>query len=145
MNYEFGDRSDAKSRAAKIRDLFVAGSTIHEHAELCIEHGVWTDSEIRGMASIQARNEVRSALGVLTPEGVPFAGPTPTRKDSAPVWRQMTFWSKRDFDYNYSAYKRRELSNARVAANIARVCEERFGVPPMFIEIENESNEETDS
>lgn len=138
MNYEFGDRSDAKSRAAKIRELFVAGTTIHEHAEFCIEQGVWTDSEIRGMASIQARNEVRAALGVLTSEGVPFAGPTPTRKNSVPVWRQMAFWSKRDFDYNYSAYKRREHANGRVAANIARVCEERFGEPPTFIEIEDE-------
>jgi hypothetical protein len=140
MNYEFGDRSDDKSRATKIRELFIAGSTIQEHAEYCIQQGIWTDSELRGMASREARNEVRAALGSLTPEGVPFAGPTPTRKDRVPVWRQMEFWSKQDFDYNYSAYKRRERENGRIATNIARVCEERFGAPPIFIEIEDEPN-----
>lgn len=140
MKYQFGDRSDDQSRAARIRQLFT-GSTIKDHTEYCIEQGVWTDSEIRGLASVQARNEVRAALNALTPEGVPFAGPTPTRRDSAPVWRQMAFWSKRDFDYNYSAYKRREQANGRVAANIARVCEERFGKPPIFLEPEEDEPE----
>jgi hypothetical protein len=142
MNYEFGDRSDAKSRAAKIRALFTKGSTIQEHAEFCIQQGVWTTSELRGLASIQARNEVRDALGILTEEGVPFAGPTARRKNHVPVWKQMAFWSKVDFDYNYSAYKRRERANGRVAANIARVCEERFGEPPNFIEIEDEPSDQ---
>jgi hypothetical protein len=135
MNYTFGDRSDEKSRAARIRSLFVVGSTIHEHAERCVEHGVWTESELRGMAAIQSRAEVRAALGQITPEGVPFAGPTETRKGRAPVWRQMEFWSKRDFDYNYSEYRRRERANGAAAMAIARVCRERFGDDPVYIEI----------
>jgi hypothetical protein len=134
MKYQFGDRSDDKSRASVIRSLFVVGSTIQEHTERCIENGAWTESELRGMASIQARAEVRDALGQITSEGVPFAGPTETRKEQSPVWRQMEFWSKRDFDYNYSEYKRRERANAKVATAIARVCRERFGEDPIFID-----------
>lgn len=159
MNYQFGDRSEESSRAQKIRALFTAGTTIQEHTEVCIRQDVWTQSELLGMASIQARAEVREALGQLTPEGVPFAGPTSQRrvvseeegaeseeeeseeeesekprakrKISAPIWRQMEFWSKRDFDYNYTAYKRRERQNAKIAGNIARVCRERYGEDPI--------------
>jgi len=138
MKYEFGDRSEDKPRAALIRSLFVVGSTIQEHAERCVQEGVWTDSELRGMATIQARAEVRAALGQLTPDGVPFAGPTETRKGRAPVWRQMEFWSKRDFDYNYSEYRRREYANGRIAQNIARLCRERFGADPVYVEFEDE-------
>jgi hypothetical protein len=133
MNYEFGDRSDDGSRARRIRELFVAGTTIAEHAEYCVHQGVWSDSELMGMASIRARDEVRAALGELTPDGVPFAGPTPQRKGRKPIWRQMDFWSKRDFDYNYTAYKRREAANGHVAENIARVCRERFGENPVLL------------
>jgi hypothetical protein len=86
------------------------------------------------MATIQARAEVRDALGAITAEGVPFAGPTATRKESLPVWRQMAFWSKRDFDYNFSAYKQRAQANDRIAQAIARVCRERFGSDPLYIE-----------
>jgi hypothetical protein len=50
MKYSFGDVSDQKSRASKIRALFVVGSTIQEHTEHCIANGVWTDSELRAMA-----------------------------------------------------------------------------------------------
>lgn len=131
MNYEFGDRSERSSRPKQIRELFVAGRTIGEHAEICIRSGVWTDSEILGMASIQARAEVRDALGQITADGVPFAGPTPLKKGRAPIWRQLEFWSKRDFDYNYTAYKRRERQNGAVALNIARVCRERYGEDPV--------------
>ena len=139
MSYEFGDRSESKSRASRIREAFVAGTTINAHTEYCLATlKIWTDSEIRGMASIQARAEVREALGVITTDGVPFAGPTPARDGHAPIWQQMEFWSKSDFDYNYSAYKRREVANARIAANIARVCEERFGEPPMLVDVEDE-------
>jgi len=139
MKYQFGDRSDDSSRAAKIRALFVKGSTIEAHAETCIDAGCWTQSELRAMAALQVRAEVRAALGKLTDDGVPFAGPTRTRKGGKPVWRQMEFWSKQDFDYNYSAYKRRARANDKVAQSIARVCRERFGSDPIFIEeIEDE-------
>jgi hypothetical protein len=138
MTYQFGDRSDEKSRAAIIRSLFVVGSTIQEHAERCIENGVWTESELRGMAAIQARAAVRDALGQITPEGIPFAGPTATRRGRSPLWRQVDFWSKADFDYNFSEYKRREKANGKVAAAIARVCRERFGQDPTYIEDEPE-------
>jgi hypothetical protein len=141
MKYQFGDRSNEESRAAKIRALFKPGTTIAEHAEYCLREGVCTESEILGMASRAFRNEVRAALGALTAEGVPFAGPTGTRKDQAPVWRQMEFWSKKDFDYNYSAYKRREMANGFVAGNIARLCLQRYGVEPTFIEGEPEGEE----
>ena len=77
MNYEFGDRSDEKARARKIRELYLPGSTINETASRCVQNGVWTDSELLGMATTQARAEVRDALGVITAEGIPFAGPTP--------------------------------------------------------------------
>ena len=141
MNYQFGDRTSPESRAKLIRSLFVAGSTIQEHTEHCIEQKVWTKSEIRGMAAIQARNEVRDALGYITTGGVPFAGPTSTRKEvddgqrkrEVPVWRQMTFWSKRDFDYNFTAYQRRADANRDIAVNIARLCRERFGQDPIFL------------
>ena len=139
MKYQFGDRTDERSRAQVIRALFTVGSTIQEHTEHCINEGVWSDSELRGMASQQARAEVRAALGLIREDGVPFAGPTETRKSKRPVWRQMEFWSKRDFDYNYYAYRRRERDNAKVAKAIARVCVERFGEEPVFIEaIEDE-------
>jgi hypothetical protein len=134
MNYAFGDRSDEQSRAAKIRALFTSGTTIQEHAERCVEYGVWTQSELRGMAALQARAEVREALGQIQPEGVPWAGPTSSHKGSAPVWRQMEFWSKADFDFNYSAYRTRERANAKIANAIARVCRERFGVDPTFVD-----------
>jgi hypothetical protein len=147
MNYQFGDRTSPESRATQIRSLFVAGSTIQEHTEHCIEQKVWTKSEIRGMAAIQARNEVRDALGYITTDGVPFAGPTAARKDvddgkrqrEVPVWRQMAFWSKRDFDYNFTAYQRRANENHQIAENIARLCRERFGRDPVFL-----SDEEVD-
>jgi hypothetical protein len=144
MRYQFGDRSEEHSRAAQIRSLFIAGTTIAEHAELCVEKGIWTDSELRGMASMQARTEVREALGKIMPNGAPFAGPTPGRKEASdgknrvPIWKQMEFWLKVDFDYNYSAYKRRERANGNVAASIARVCIDRYGVEPNFIEEEEE-------
>jgi ParB family chromosome partitioning protein len=67
-------------------------------------------------------------------EGIPWAGSTETCKGRSPVWRQVDFWSKRDFDFNYSAYKRRANSNAKIAENIARACRERFGVGPTYIE-----------
>ena len=92
---------------------------------------VWTESEILGMASLQAREEVRTALGQITAEGIPFAGPTQGHKGRAPVWRQCEFWSKADFDYNYTAYKKRSRQNDRIAANIARVCRERYGEDPI--------------
>jgi len=133
MKYSFGDRTEPASRAEQIRALFVTGSTVAQHAELCVEKGVWSESELLGMASITARQEVREALGALTSAGVPFAGPTAQRSDKAPVWKQIEFWSKEDFDYNWSAYKIRELSNRRVADNIARVCLERYGEPPSYI------------
>ena len=141
MNYQFGDRTSPESRARRIRSLFVAGFTIQEHAEHCIQQSVWTKSEIRGMAAVQARNEVRDALGYITTDGVPFAGPTGTRKEvddgqrkrEVPVWRQMAFWSKRDFDYNFTAYQRRANANRQVAENIARLCRERFGRDPVFL------------
>jgi hypothetical protein len=85
------------------------------------------------MASIQARAEVRAALGQITAQGVPFAGPTPQFKERAPIWRQMELWSKRDFDYNFTAYKRRVIANDDVAENIDRVCRERFGLPATFL------------
>ena len=135
MSYTFGDRSDHKSRASLIRSYFTAGRTINAHTELCVERGVWTESELRGLATTQARAEVRDALGQITAEGVPFAGPTPQHEGRSPVWRQMDFWSKRDFDYNYSSYKRREMSNGQIANNIARVCRERFGEDPVYIEL----------
>jgi len=136
MKYTFGDTSDAKSRGATIRALFAVGSTINDLTEKCIDAGVWTSSEIRGLAVLQARAEVRAALGIITQEGIPFAGPTASRKGRSPIWRQMDFWSKVDFDYNYSAYKRREIANGKVAENIARVCEERFGAVPTYIDID---------
>lgn len=139
MSYEFGDRSESKSRAARIREAFVAGTTVNAHAEYCLNTlKLWTESEVRGMASIQARAEVREALGVITADGVPFAGPTPAREGRTPIWKQMEFWSKVDFDYNYSAYKRREVANGRIAANIAHVCLNRFGAPPILIDIEDD-------
>jgi hypothetical protein len=148
MKYSFGDISDAKSRSAKIRALF-HGATIQEHTEHCIDAGLWTESELRGMAAREAREEVRAALGEITEDGVPWAGPTRTHrappedeseasvqsgehKRRAPIWRQMDFWSKADFDYNYSAYKRRAHANDQVAENIARVCRERFGTNPEY-------------
>jgi hypothetical protein len=141
VNYQFGDRTSPESRARQIRSLFVAGSTIQEHTEHCIQQKVWTQSEIRGMAAIQARNEVRDALGYIGVEGVPFAGPTGThkevddgqRKRQVPVWRQMAFWSKRDFDYNFTAYRRRADANQQIAENIAQLCRERFGQEPIFL------------
>jgi hypothetical protein len=131
-NYQFGDVADDRSRAGRIRDAFVSGTTIHEHTEKCMRDGVWTETEIRGMAMVQARHEVRSALGQLTEEGVPFAGPTISRRDKVPVWRQLELWSKRDFDYNFTAYQRRANANRQVAENIARLCRERFGRNPVF-------------
>jgi hypothetical protein len=114
MKYSFGDVSDQKSRAAKIRALFV-GSTIQEHTERWINAGLWTESELRAVAARGLRAEVRDALGQITEDGVPWAGPTSTRRPPAedesensawaPVWRQLDFWSKKDFDYNYTAYK----------------------------------------
>jgi hypothetical protein len=139
MRCQFGDHTDAKSRAQIIRALFVVGSTIQAHTEHCIDEGVWSDSELRGMATQQARAEVRAALGIILDDGIPFAGPTETRNGKKPVWRQMEFWSKRDFDYNYSAYRRRERDNGKVAKAIARVCVERFGETPVFIEDEPET------
>jgi hypothetical protein len=132
--YQFGDGSNVNSRAAKIRELFVAGTTIYDHTEFCFDHDVWTKSEQRGLAISQARTEVREALGQLGPDGVPWAGATQNRKDGKPIWRQEELWSKRDYDFNYSAYRKRELSNRRIAANISRKCVLRFGEPPQFID-----------
>ena len=135
MNYRFGDVSDPSSRAGKIRALFRPGTTIAQHSEYCLRKGVLTESEILGMASSAFRAEVRDALGQIMDGGMPFAGPTRTRKDNRPAWRQTEFWSKRDFDYNYSEYKRREQANGRVAAAIARECRSRFGADPVYVEI----------
>jgi hypothetical protein len=140
VKYTFGDLSDQKSRAAKIRALFV-GSTIQEHTERCIDAGLWTESELRAVAARGLRAEVRDALGQITEDGTPWAGPTSTRRPPAedesetsaraPVWRQLDFWSKKDFDYNYTAYRRRARDNDHVAENIARACRERFGADPV--------------
>jgi hypothetical protein len=139
MRYQFGEPpQDKASRAMKIREAFIPGSTIQEHTEHCINLGIWSESELRAMAAREARNEVRAALGAITAEGVPFAGATPTRKGGRPVWRQMQFWSKADFDYNYSQYRRRAKDNEKVAVAIARVCRERFGEDPTYYEIEDE-------
>jgi hypothetical protein len=129
MKYQFGDVSDDQvSRAAKIRALFVSGRSVAAHAEICIDANVWTESEKRSMIAAQARAEVRAALGQLTEEGVPWAGPCGFGKE--PKWRQMEFWSLHDFDMNYTAYLRRERSNGKVADSIARVCRERHGRDP---------------
>jgi hypothetical protein len=130
--YKFGDdRDDAASRAATIRSLFVIGSTIEEHTEKCIREKVWSDTELLAMARVKAKDQVRDALGQITPEGIPFAGPTATKRGQSPVWRQMELWSKADFDFNFTAYRRRAKENTRIALNIARVCRERFGEDPV--------------
>jgi len=133
MKLEFGDTSSPASRAEKIRKLFKSGQTVDETTRKAMDDGVWTESEDNLTLFREHRREVRDVLGDLTPDGLPWAGPTALRKEDQPgqpVWRQLVFWSKADYDYNYTSYKRRERQNAQIAANIARNCISMFGVAP---------------
>lgn len=141
MKAQFGEDGypqDAATRAAKIRALFIGGTTIAAHTEKCIDSDVWTKHEIRAKATKALRDEVREALGALkTDDGnVPWAGQTTVLEDGAPVWRQEEFWQFDDYVLNYQEYGKRGGSNIRIANNIAKRCKERNdGRGPKYLQI----------
>jgi hypothetical protein len=131
MKPQFGDNAyeqDRETRAAKIRALFVSGTTIASHTELCIDEDLWTKNELRAKATKACRDEVRAALGDLKDDGLPFAGPTLLREEGAPIWRQEEFWGPEDYIYNYDEYRsRRAAPCVEVANRIADKYRRRFG------------------
>jgi len=97
--------------------------------------GVWTESENAAAAMRWHKAEVRDALGAPSEEGLPFAGPTTHKKGRAPIWRQMEFWEKEDYLFNFQCYVERGGSNIEVANKIAVACEARFGDGPKRVRI----------
>jgi hypothetical protein len=136
MKISFGDQTtDRESRAEQIRALFVQGRTIPAHTDLCMTKGLWSESENYAAAFREHKAEVRDALGALTAQGLPFAGPTTTKSGRAPVWRQMEFWTEEDYHFNFNAYVGRANSNIEVANRIAVACEARYGHGPQRVHI----------
>ena len=128
MKYTFGDRSDSGARAAQIRTLF-HGGTIAAHTEVCIDNGLWTDSELRAKAQRACREEVRAALSAEV-DGLPWAGETPIKEEGAPVWRQLEFWDYETFTFNIGNRKVQTGADVAVINRMVSVCFERFGKSP---------------
>ena len=127
MKLNFGDSNNTKqSRAEKIRSLFVSGTTINAHTEVCANrYKLWSESEDQAAAMREHRAEVRDALGVLV-DGVPFAGPVTMGKH--PKWRQSEFWvTEEAYFVNWSGYRGRGGQNITIANNISDHYRDRNG------------------
>lgn len=134
MKYTFGDNAGGgDGRAGKIRELFVAGTTIAAHTEICIDKGLWSESELRAKAATICRAEVRRALKSLV-DGMPFAGRTADQTEGAPIWKQRELWSQEDYALNCAMY-RRDIAESAVAIHnkLASECREKFGSGPTLI------------
>jgi hypothetical protein len=142
MKPKFGDNAyagDYSARAERIRELFVAGTTVAAHTEYCIDQELWTAAEMRAKATGGCRNEVRAALGAIMGNGLPFAGQTTERDEEAkaPIWRQIEFWEKPDYYLNNRAYIDRGGDNVGVGNRIASDCWRRYGDgPPQYAVVE---------
>lgn len=129
MKYQFGDGGESSAaRANKIRALF-HGGTLTAHTEICIDAGLWTDSELRAKALRGCKDEVRAAL-TATIDGLPWAGETPYREEGKPVWRQLDFWDYETFVFNIGRRKAQTASDVDVINRLVDRCRERFGVSP---------------
>jgi hypothetical protein len=136
MKIQFGDTGNTpESRAQMIRDLFTEGRTVPAHTDFCMNRGLWTEAENYAAALRQHQAEVRDALGELTAEGIPFAGPTTKKRGKAPIWRQTEFWALEDYQYNFDAYVGRGKSNIEIANKIAIHCVARYGTGPKCVRI----------
>ena len=129
MKYQFGDGGDGgKARASKIRALF-HGGTIAAHTEACIDHDVWTKTELRGKALRACKEEVRAALSAEA-DGVPWAGETPVTEEGAPVWRQLELWDFETYVFNITRRKAQTGADILVINRMVARCFERFGKAP---------------
>ena len=139
MKARFGEQApDSESRDQKIRDLFVGGRTIAAHTDVCVSAGIWTDGELRAMASRECKAVVRNALNAIDEKtGVPFAGPTPEKtEDGVHIWRQEAFWEKDSYFLNCAKFKRIGLVPQLTIYNkLATRCFERFLEAPPLIEL----------
>jgi hypothetical protein len=115
--------------------MFLSGTTIADHTEKCIRANVWTESELLGHASRACREEVRNALGELVDGGLPFAGPTTTKKGGKPEWKQRHLWKKEDYFLNCGLYAQRSGADLIVHNKLARECAQRFDESPTLLQI----------
>lgn len=130
MKLQFGDQlGDNASRAAKIRALFVRGTTIQSHTERCVDAGLWSAIDLRHKATKACQTEVREALSIIV-DGVPWAGETEKRRDGKPVWRQLEFWEYEDYCFNIQHRIQQGHADAAVINKLLEHCFERFGKAP---------------
>ncbi len=131
MKYSFGEIQDSGARATKIRTLF-HGGTIAAHAEVCIDRGVWTETELRGKALRACKEEIRTALSAEV-DGLPWAGETEFKEEGQPVWRQIDLWEYETFAFNITRRMSQASADIEAINRMVNRCLERFGRAPQRV------------
>ncbi len=120
-----------KGKAANIRatwDALDAPQEINRFTHECIQSGIWSQDEMIGFAFNHAKNEVRTALRALDSQGLPFAGPSPTKATtgSGQVWKQRTLWDIADYEFNVEERVSQVMGEYRVVEGLKAECLDRY-------------------
>jgi hypothetical protein len=73
-------------------------------------------------------------------EGLPWSGLSRSNEEGTLIRREPNFWSKADYDLNYTSYKRAEIANGTTASALAVECCMRYGEDPIML-TEEDPNE----
>jgi len=119
-----------KSRAERIRELFTGSSTA-ELAHICLDAGLWSDTDLKRFQFRAARNECRAAIKERDASGLPYAGQTTARDDEgATIWQPRLLWTYDDYAINVAELVEQREECHETAVKLSRECGQRYGRAP---------------
>jgi len=119
-----------KPRAERIRDLF-SGSSTAELAHICLDAGLWSDSDLKRFQFRAAQNECRAAIKERDTSGLPYAGQTTARdEEGAIIWQPRLLWTFDDYALNVAELVEQREECHATALKLSRECGQRYGRSP---------------
>lgn len=128
-SYALAKRAVRDSRKEQIRKLFkrVGATSTRGLAKLCIDEGIFSDTDVENAALTTFQNVVRDSLSEDDDTGLPFAGQTATFDvDHQRLWKQRALWEYDDYVVNVEEHITQRDAGHVMAVRLADECEQRF-------------------